>query len=141
MFWWRRKAVQEYHRRLVEVKEAAIASGLSEEEIDLALKESIKFTTGSGRDIKSAIQRRKSYRASWSKFLIGLLLVIGTGYCFNFYKPLHNLVERNIQDVIYPFMTCYRRITLPIIKLLPSLTGIIKKDSCRIFVTFNCRAL
>lgn len=121
MFWWKRKAINEYHRRLLEIKETGRASGLSEDEIELALNESIKFTTG--RNLKSVVKNRESHRRSWAKILIGLLIVFGTGYCFNFYKPLHNLVERNIQDVIYPFMTCYRRLTLPIIKFLPSLTG------------------
>ena len=43
--------------------------------------------------------------------------------CITYHKPTYNLAVRNVQELIYPVMKCLRRITLPIVKALPSVTG------------------
>ena len=43
--------------------------------------------------------------------------------CITYHKPTYNLAVRNVQELIYPAMKCLRRITLPIVKALPSVTG------------------
>jgi hypothetical protein len=42
--------------------------------------------------------------------------------CITYHKPTYNLAVRNVQELIYPVMKCLRRITLPIVKALPSVT-------------------
>lgn len=125
MFYGRKRVIQSYEARLDELKEAGRASGLSHEEIELTLKQSILYLDQAhGRDDPLSFRRK---RKSLLRYIIALTVVTTVGSCFffNFYRPVHNFVERNIQEIIYPFMTSYRRMTLPIVKAFPLLTGLL----------------
>jgi quinol-cytochrome oxidoreductase complex cytochrome b subunit len=55
--------------------------------------------------------------------IIVLLTLTVSCLVISYHKPTYNLVVRNVQELIYPIMKCLRRITLPIVKALPSVTG------------------
>lgn len=71
----------------------------------------------------------KSVRSFYFFQLIVKIIVIVfltlTVACFfsTYHKPTYNLVVRNVQELIYPIMKCLRRLTLPIVRALPSVTG------------------
>lgn len=57
------------------------------------------------------------------KIIVIVLLTLIVGCFFiTSHKPTYNLVVRNVQELIYPIMKCLRRITLPIVRALPSVT-------------------
>lgn len=58
------------------------------------------------------------------KVIVIVLLTLTVG-CFliSYHKPTYNLVVRNVQELIYPIMKFLRRITLPMVRALPSVTG------------------
>lgn len=71
----------------------------------------------------------KSVRSFYSFQLIVKIIVIVfltlIVACFfiTYHKPTYNLVVRNVQELIYPIMKCLRRMTLPVVRALPSVTG------------------
>jgi hypothetical protein len=58
------------------------------------------------------------------KIIVIVLLTLTVSCLFiTYHKPAYNLVVRNVQELIYPIMKCLRRITLPIVRGLPAVTG------------------
>jgi hypothetical protein len=82
-------------------------------------------------NVKSSSDRSstKSLRSSYSfQFIIKIVVVALLAFTvacllITYHKPTYNLVVRNVQELIYPIMKSLRRITLPVVKALPSVTG------------------
>ncbi|KDR17031.1 hypothetical protein L798_09241 [Zootermopsis nevadensis] len=53
-----------------------------------------------------------------------VMFLILTAACLfiTYHKPTYNVVVRNVQELIYPIMKCLRRVTLPVVKAMPSVT-------------------
>lgn len=83
------------------------------------------------KSLKSSSDRisTESIRSFYSFQLIIRLIVVVlmtlTVFCLfiTYHKPTYNVVVRNVQELIYPIMKFLRRVTLPIVKALPSVTG------------------
>ncbi|KAL0268179.1 UNVERIFIED_CONTAM: hypothetical protein PYX00_010220 [Menopon gallinae] len=94
--------------------------GLTNAEIDFALRESFHYL----RDKYPRLTRGNNVGSTnfITKLIVFIVGLFTVGYLLSYHKPTHNFVERNIQEVIYPFMKMYRLLTLPLIGLFPSLS-------------------
>jgi hypothetical protein len=107
---------------------------LTDSEIDKIIYNSFQFVQMQHiktEDVKSSNDKiaNKSIHSFYSFQLVVKIIVVVfltltvTCLCITYHKPTYNLVVRNVQELIYPVMKCLRRITLPIVKALPSVTG------------------
>lgn len=55
-------------------------------------------------------------------FLIVNILIVAVGTLTSLHNPTKKFMTRNIQDIIYPFMTNLRHVTLPVLLRLPKLS-------------------
>ncbi|KAG7176456.1 uncharacterized protein LOC121875456 [Homarus americanus] len=90
-------------------------------------KEAIISKSHGSTDYKRTIQdiarMITSYLKIFTKFLVFLTAVcIVVFIVISLHNPTRKLVTRNIQDVIYPFMTTLRYLTLPILTRYPHLS-------------------
>lgn len=107
---------------------------LTDSQIDEIINSSFQFVQQQHiqtENVKSSNDKiaTESIRSFYSFQLIIRLFVVAfftltvACLCITYHKPTHNLAVRNVQELIYPVMKCLRRITLPIVKALPSVTG------------------
>lgn len=114
-------SLKHYSREVNLLKLRGKEWGLTNAEIDFALRESFHYLRDKYPGLASRNNVRNiSFITKLIAFIVGLFTV---GYLLSYHKPTHNFVERNIQEVIYPFMKMYRLVTLPLIALFPSLSG------------------
>ncbi|KAK6630278.1 hypothetical protein RUM44_004945 [Polyplax serrata] len=130
----RKKVNLDYYKHEIgEIKAKGREWGLSQEEIKFAFKESFLYM----RDKYPNLYLRRPIRRWYNRwfnfyvlkvfFLTLFVILIGLG--LSYHKPAHNFVERNIQEIIYPFMKLYRRLTLPLVLSYPSLSELYD-ESC-----------
>lgn len=119
--------LQSYYREVSEIRTRGKEWGLSNDEINFAFEESFLYLRDKypnlylrRRTIGLYYRWMNSYICKLSLFIIFVALI---GIGLNYHKPAHNFVERNIQEIIYPFMKLYRRFTLPLVRSYPSLSG------------------
>ena len=67
------------------------------------------------------------YKFLWA--LIGIIVVVlciielNKSTISTYRKNVHNYIERNVQEMIYPGMKLFRKLMLPIVTNFPTLTG------------------
>mgnify|MGYP000622048741 CR=1 FL=1 len=82
-------------------------------------KQNVKSLSNNGTKCRSLC----SLKLTFKLIMLMLLMFFGTCLLITYHKPTYNLVVRNVQELIYPTMKCLRRITLPIVRAFPSITG------------------
>ena len=122
--------LKSYEDNIREIKYKGKKWGLSPEEINFAYEESFLYLREKYPNINFGQKPSSSSvnSSSWLNrylikiiFTVAFIILIGLGLNYN--KPAHNFIERNIQEIIYPFMKLYRIITLPLVLSYPSLSG------------------
>lgn len=107
---------------------------LTDSQIDEIINSSFQFVQQQHiqtENVKSSIDKitTESIRSFYSfQRIIRIVVVVFLTFtvaclCVTYHKPTNNLAVRNVQELIYPVMKCLRRITLPIVRALPSVTG------------------
>ncbi|EEB11032.1 conserved hypothetical protein [Pediculus humanus corporis] len=128
--------LKSYEDNIREIKYKGKKWGLSPEEINFAYEESFLYLREKYPNINSRQKPSSSSvnSSSWLNrylikiiFTVAFIILIGLGLNYN--KPAHNFIERNIQEIIYPFMKLYRIITLPLVLSYPSLSELYD-ESC-----------
>jgi len=120
MLWMKKNAISDYEAQLKALREYGQNVGLSETEINAAMHKSLQYLKETSQNKKNTEKRNISF---WLIFMSLLAALLGVLYCANVHKVVHNIVDRNVQEVIYPFMSLYRKFSLPLIKGIPSLTS------------------
>lgn len=120
--------LKSYKRQINELRLRGKQWGLTTEEINFAFEESFSYMRDKYPKLYSKRNENGMFTSRLNikfwKIAIFLIFTILMGYGISYHKPTHNFVERNIQEVIYPFMKVYRRLTLPLVVSYPSLSGI-----------------
>lgn len=93
---------------------------IRDEDIDKIIDESFKFLE-TDTQTKSKWEAKRKMRI-WIYIALILIGAIAFFALFSYRKAAHNVLERNIQEIIYPVMKFLRKIMLPIVKFFPSLT-------------------
>lgn len=113
--------IQEYYNVVRRWKQQCNDEGLSDEEFMELYNETLDSVSASRivSPENTNFTRRKKYVACLA---IGLaiiaILLVATNY-----KVLYSYIACNLQDYIYPGLRLIRKLSIPIISLFPSLTG------------------
>ncbi|XP_073996161.1 uncharacterized protein isoform X1 [Rhodnius prolixus] len=94
---------------------------LTDEDIDKIIDESFKF-------LETDLQTKAKWYAQrkgriWIYVALIIAIVVAAFFVLFWYrKAAHSILERNIQEIIYPSMKFLRKVMLPIVKFFPTLT-------------------
>ena len=126
----REEVLTSYEQEVKKLRRLGKEWRLKETDIDEIIHESFHFLKDhcDKESDKSLNRRSRSESLCSLKFTLKLvvlvvLMFLGTCLFISYHKPTYNVVVRNVQELIYPTMKCLRRITLPIVKAFPSITG------------------
>nr|CAD7437630.1 unnamed protein product [Timema bartmani] len=122
-----------YKHKVEELRNLGRQWSLTEEEIDQVIQDSFSFLEeeiqNDGKLVTSCkkIQKQENKHSSIFnlslKIMISVLLVaILFNILLSYHRPTYNFAVRNIQELIYPTMKLLRWVTLPLVKLFPSIT-------------------
>jgi hypothetical protein len=130
----REEVLTSYEHEVKKLRRLGKEWRLTDSDIDKIIHNSFHFLQeqhSKTENVKSSYDRTaaKPIRSIYSlqlivKIIFIVLLMLTIACLFiTYHKPTYNLVVRNVQELIYPIMKCLRRITLPVVKALPSVTG------------------
>ncbi|XP_066252735.1 uncharacterized protein [Euwallacea similis] len=115
--------LSQYKHELNKIKSKAKSSGLSEDEFN-------KLVEGSFQEIKTTnVTQNNNQKQFKICILISLLLSLVFYVLLNIHTPTSSIVLRNVQGFTYPALKIIRTVSLPLIKLFPSLTDLYD-ESC-----------
>nr|CAD7398493.1 unnamed protein product [Timema poppensis] len=122
-----------YKHKVEELRNLGRQWSLTEEEIDQVIQDSFSFLEeeirNDGKLVPSCKKTQKQENKHSSIFNLSLKIMISVllvAILFNillsYHRPTYNFAVRNIQEHIYPTMKLLRWVTLPLVKLFPSIT-------------------
>ena len=108
----------EYNKNVEQLKKSAKESGLSDEEISKIFKESFE-------ELKTQYSNKVGKKRYGLKVSVvcTVFFSIFIYVLLNVHTPTSSIVLRNVQGLTYPALKIVRILSVPIIKLFPSLTG------------------
>lgn len=114
--------MEEYKKDVERLRELGRQWNMTEKEIDKVIKESIDFF-----EVKKQNHRNGNFNFLfpvylWRLFASLSFLIIIMFSLIVYRKSVQNIVERNVQEIIYPGMKLFRKLMLPVVKTFPSLT-------------------
>lgn len=129
--------LRRYYEEVERLRSLGKEWNLTDDDIDQIIDESFRFL-----DADSSIEKIDYTKPNYIKWpgrfwkivitLFVIAVVVFSSYSYR--KSVHNYVERNIHEIIYPGMKLLRRLMLPIIQTFPILTGIY-------FIPFTFRSI
>lgn len=139
---------EEYRRKVESLKKSAAQNlGLSAAEIEQVFESCEKIIQIRKKRLKSvdptALQKLSKYLlwlAKYALLLITCALIIYV--ILNVHQPTSSIVLRNVQGLIYPGLKVWRFLSVPFVKLFPSLTSeyyLINSLRKNYIFFFNCR--
>jgi hypothetical protein len=114
------EALTEYSRLVEELRGEAGKEGLTSEEFNILLSETLNEVAKEMQPPTSIFKLMKKIMLKVSKLLLVVILVYALVSC---HTPTQKSLSRHIQGFIYPFMRTLRKITLPILHSYPELAG------------------
>lgn len=114
------EALTEYSRTVEELRGEAEKEGLTSEEFDKLLSDTLNEVAREMQPTISIFKLLKKIMLKVSKLLLVVVLVYVLVSC---HTPTQKSLSRHIQELIYPFMRTLRKITLPILHNYPELAG------------------
>jgi hypothetical protein len=129
----REEVFTSYEHEVTKLRDLGKERRIKDSDIDEIIHRSFHFlqkqhmkteSVKSSRDRISKKLLRSFYSFQLIRIIVVVLLILTVACLFIIYhKPTYNVVARNVQELIYPIMKFLRRVTLPIVKALPSVTG------------------
>ena len=112
-----RSISNEYEKEIDDIKEYAIKNNISEDQVNKIIKDCfILLEDKTSRCITFILRILKL------SSIVSIMLLISLLILYNHPKT-HNILLRNLQNVIYPGLRVFRKAAVPVITLYPSLTG------------------
>ncbi|XP_075212572.1 uncharacterized protein LOC142319315 isoform X2 [Lycorma delicatula] len=111
-----------YKREVETLKNLGRSWNMSEKEIDKVIEDSIDFFKNQKQKSGTVYLNLFCLQSMWRVLLSSLFLVLVLSSLIIYKKSVQNIIERNVQEIIYPGMKLFRKLMLPVIKTFPSLT-------------------
>lgn len=114
---WKKPLLREYKKDVKSIIKSAKESGLNDEQIKELFQQSFLH-------IKTdKVSSGQSFHQLKISVLISAFIVLFIYILLNVHTPTSSIVLRNVQGLTYPALKIVRTLSVPIIKLFPSLTG------------------
>lgn len=116
--------LRRYKNDVDNLRKSAKELGLSNKEVDTIFKKcfsDIKKSRNSSKQTKTKAQQL--FRTVINIFLLITFIAIFVYILLNVHQPTSSIVLRNVQGLTYPTLKIVRFLSVPIIKMFPSLTG------------------
>ncbi|XP_023312766.1 uncharacterized protein LOC111692869 [Anoplophora glabripennis] len=117
--------LQKYKKDVDNLRNSAKDLGLSNKELDIIFKKcfsDLKKSTNGSKQTKTKAQQL--FRTVINIFLLFTLITIFIYILLNVHQPTSSIVLRNVQGLTYPTLKIVRFLSVPIIKMFPSLTDL-----------------
>lgn len=112
--------LKQYKKDVETIRKSAKNLGLSDSEVNKIFNDCINNIN------EKKCSKNKAQRCNFTikLFLLFLCFCISIYILLNVHQTTSSIVLRNVQGLIYPGMKMVRYLSVPIIKLFPSLTGL-----------------
>lgn len=123
----RNVVLDDYYKKVVELRKLGKEMNLTDEQVDEAIDKAFRLIES---ESQSGTERYFVVAFSIYKLLWALVIIVAVLCAVELNKPtlstyrknLHNYIERNVQEMIYPGMKLFRKLMLPVVKTFPTLT-------------------
>ncbi|RZF48752.1 hypothetical protein LSTR_LSTR013836 [Laodelphax striatellus] len=116
------QAYNSFKKEVEFIKRLGREWNLDNDEIDGVLSDAVNCLENERTQKRSSTNCWKSL-LTWRCIILIISVVAALSSALIYRKTLQNVVERNVQEMIYPGMKVFRKIMLPLIKAFPSLTA------------------
>ncbi|KAG5886969.1 hypothetical protein JTB14_006612 [Gonioctena quinquepunctata] len=124
--------LKQYKKDVTNIRNRAKNLGLSETEINISFKDAFVDLRKEINSSKPTAERTKAQKICTifkNLFLLFALIFIVVYILLNVHQPTSSIVLRNVQGLTYPTLKFVRFLSVPIIRLFPSLTDLYD-ESC-----------
>ncbi|CAH1160209.1 unnamed protein product [Phaedon cochleariae] len=124
--------LKQYRNDVVNIIKSAKELSLNDEEIKLLFKESfseLKNEINRSKAIHNPTKAQNSCSTFRNTVLLCIILFLAIYVLLNVHQPTSSIVLRNVQGLTHPTLKIVRFLSVPIIKLFPSLTDLYD-ESC-----------